>query len=175
MFFLRADQKTPGANAIISALALLIVANPKLDVMADTTYTGPPLSYTVYGPGDGCVDDALAFTGATTSVAVLGDATVCEMDELVTPDGTFEVYTKFEGSCGLDSFEVTLYNCMDSMCAECDADPETGELCYLLVGCICCDTTFSNSITQHLLTLYSSFSFLLVFYDVLVIYESANK
>jgi len=155
MFFLRTGQRGPGANAVVAALALLIVANPKLDVMADTSYTGPPLSYNVYGPGDGCVDDALAFTGSVTSAAVLGDATVCETDELVTPDGTFEVYSKFVGSCG-NNFQLTLYNCMDSMCAECDADPESGELvaCCLLVGCICCDAMFYNATSSHINLIY---------------------
>ena len=130
MFFLRTGQSagSPGANAIIAALAFTFGS---LKVMADTSYTGPPLSYTVYGPGDGCVDDALAFTGSVTSAAVLGDATVCETDELVTPDGTFEVYSKFVGSCG-NNFQLTLYNCMDSMCTDCDADAESGEFVFLV-------------------------------------------
>ena len=130
MFFLRTGQSagSPGANAIIAALAFTFGS---LKVMADTSYTGPPLSYNVYGPGDGCVDDALAFTGAVTSAAVLGDATVCETDELVTPDGTFEVYSKFVGSCG-NNFQLTLYNCMDSMCTDCDADAESGEFVFLV-------------------------------------------
>uniref|UniRef100_A0A7S0ANM5 Uncharacterized protein n=1 Tax=Minutocellus polymorphus TaxID=265543 RepID=A0A7S0ANM5_9STRA len=125
MFFLRTDRNSPGANAIIAALAFITVAN--LDVMADTSYTGPPLSYTLYGPGDGCVDANIVLTGTTTSFAAIGDTTSCETDEIDTPDGTIEVYTKFElpSSCGSDFIEVTLYNCKDSACAECDADPET--------------------------------------------------
>ena len=147
MFFLRTGQSSPGANAIVAALALLIVANPKLDVMA-ASYTGPPLSYTIYGPGDGCVDADLSFTGATTSATILGDATVCETDELVTPDGTFEVYTKFVGSCG-NNFKLTLYNCMDSMCADCDADPESGEL--VACGLDVYDTTQCNVFSLSIL------------------------
>ncbi len=126
MFFLRTDRNSHGANAIIAALAFITVAN--LDVMADTSYTGSPLSYTLYGPGGGCVDANIVLTGTTTSFAAIGDTTFCETDEIDTPDGIIEVYTKSEmTSCGSDSFKATLYNCKDSACAECDADPESGE------------------------------------------------
>ena len=58
MFFLRTRQSSPGANAIVAALALLIVANPKLDVMAqgDTSSTLPIIG----GPdADGCIPGML--------------------------------------------------------------------------------------------------------------------
>ena len=131
MLFLRTDRNSHGANAIIAALAFITVAN--LDVMADTSYTGPPLSYAVYGPGGGCVDANIVLTGTTTSMDVVGETTSCQTDEFDTPDGIIEVYTKFElpSSCGSDFIEVTMYNCKDSACADCDAVPESGEH----VGC----------------------------------------
>lgn len=59
MFFLRTGQRrSPGANAIVAALALLIVANPNLDVMAqdDTSSTLPIIG----GPdADGCIPGML--------------------------------------------------------------------------------------------------------------------
>ena len=48
MFFLRTS---PGANAIVAALALLIVANPKFDVMAQGDIGGPD--------ADGCIPGML--------------------------------------------------------------------------------------------------------------------
>lgn len=105
-------------------------------VLADTSYTGPPLTYGLFGPGlygpggDGCTEDSFMMTGSTTAAVVLpGGSTVCETDTIETPDGSFEVYmyTKIEASCDSDVFEATLYNCQDSMCNECDAEPETSE------------------------------------------------
>ena len=59
MFFLRTGQSSPGANAIVAALALLVVANPKFDVMAqgDTTSSTLPIRG---GPdADGCIPGTL--------------------------------------------------------------------------------------------------------------------
>ena len=57
MFFLRTGQSSPGANAIVAALALLIVANPKLDVMAQGDTSTLPI---IGGPdADGCVPGTL--------------------------------------------------------------------------------------------------------------------
>ena len=126
MIFLRADKSSPGACAVVVSLAYVLANNA--GVMADTSYTGPPLPYSLYGPGDGCVDAGLMTQGSTTAAAVVGESTMCETDVLDTPDGSFEVYTKLVmTSCGTDAIDASLYNCQDSSCGECDAEPETGE------------------------------------------------
>lgn len=121
------DKKnSPGPSAVVVALST-IIANVA-GVMAATSYTGPPLPYSLYGPGGGCVDAGFMMPGSTTAAAVVGESTICETDVLDTPDGTFDVYTKFVmTSCGTDALEATLYNCQDSSCGECDTEPETGE------------------------------------------------
>ena len=127
MIFLRTYKNSSGANAVFFAIACITVSITC--VLADTSYTGPPLPYSLYGPGDGCTEGSFMMPGSTTAAVVLASgSTVCETDVLQTPDGSFEIYTKFEApSCDSDVFEATLYNCQDNMCNECDAEPETGE------------------------------------------------
>ena len=127
MIFLRAERSSPCASAVFVSL-VYVVANI-VGVMADTSYTGPPLLYSLYGPGGGCVDAGFMMPGSTTAAAAVGESTICETDVLDTPDGSFDVYTKFVmTSCGTDVLEATLYNCQDSACGECDTEPETGEI-----------------------------------------------
>lgn len=127
MIFLRTDKNSSGPSAVVAALAC-ITANIA-GVKADTSYTGPPLGYSLYGPGGGCVETGFMMPGSTTAAAVVGESTICETDVLDTPDGSFEVYTKFVmTSCGTDALEATLYNCQDPSCGECDTEPETGEI-----------------------------------------------
>lgn len=124
MIFLRAERSSPCASAVFVSL-VYVVANI-VGVMADTSYTGPPLLYSLYGPGGGCVDAGFMMPGSTTAAAAVGESTICETDVLDTPDGSFDVYTKFVmTSCGTDVLEATLYNCQDSACGECDTEPET--------------------------------------------------
>ena len=127
MIFLRTDKNSSGANAVFFAIACITVSIT--GVLADTSYTGPPLPYSLYGPGGGCVATGFMMPGSTTAAAVVGESTICETDVLDTPDGSFEIYTKFVmTSCGSDALEATLYNCQDPSCGECDAKPESGEI-----------------------------------------------
>lgn len=124
----RVARKSAGINAILFAITIIIATSEMPGVMADMSFTGPPLSYTVYGPGGGCINANIKSTGITTAAIVMDDLSICETDVLNSPDGPSEAYTRLVVSnCESDTFKVTLYDCKDSACAECNTVPESGE------------------------------------------------
>lgn len=134
MIFLRYNQKRPGANAILVAIATGAVATSWIPgALAATDYSGPPLSYTIFGPGDGCVDDAnMVSTGQTIAASsIAGESSVCETDVYDTSDadGPIEAYTKITiPDCGNDVVRAMVFDCKDSACTECDSIPESGKV-----------------------------------------------
>ena len=134
MIFLRsANQKRPGANAVLIAIATGTVATFRIQgALAATSYSGPPLSYTIFGPGDGCVDANMVSTGQTiAAVSIVGESSVCETDVYDTPDadGPIEAYTKITiPECGNDVVRAMAFDCKDSACTECDDIPESGKI-----------------------------------------------
>ena len=125
----RVARKSAGINGILFATTIIIATAEMPRVTADVSFTGPPLSYTVYGSGGGCINANIKSAGITTAAIVMDDLSICETDVLNSPDGPSEAYTRLVVSnCESDTFKVTLaYDCKDSACAKCDTVPESGE------------------------------------------------